>query len=160
MMTTQVEMIAREELGRHGLSAQGWRFEFDNAVRRLGQCRFNSRVITVSRKLAKLNEEATIRNTVLHEIAHALVGPNHGHDEVWRTKAVCIGCTGERSTAITTPGFKPVSAPWIGKCPNCGGSFPVYRLTARRRRAACRDCCEKYNGGKFDPKFIRQWRRA
>ena len=34
-----------------------------------------------------------IRDTILHEIAHALVGPCHGHDAVWRQKAREIGCT-------------------------------------------------------------------
>lgn len=32
---------------------------------------------------------------ILHEIAHALVD-YHGHDDVWRSKALEIGCSGKR----------------------------------------------------------------
>ena len=32
-----------------------------------------------------------IRDTLLHEIAHAIVGPGHGHDAVWQTAARRIG---------------------------------------------------------------------
>ena len=28
-----------------------------------------------------------IRDTLLHEIAHAIAGPGHGHDAVWQTAA-------------------------------------------------------------------------
>lgn len=33
-------------------------------------------------------------DTVAHEVAHALVGPAHGHDAVWRRKAVELGGSG------------------------------------------------------------------
>ena len=33
-----------------------------------------------------------VKNTLLHEIAHALVGPGHRHNRVWRQKAREIGC--------------------------------------------------------------------
>ena len=34
-----------------------------------------------------------IRNVILHEIAHALVGPGHGHREHWQNKARELGVT-------------------------------------------------------------------
>lgn len=37
-----------------------------------------------------------IKNTILHEIAHALVGHKEGHNKVWKDKAIEIGCTGDR----------------------------------------------------------------
>ena len=37
-----------------------------------------------------------IRDTLLHEIAHAIVGPGHGHDALWQTAARRIGCTEKR----------------------------------------------------------------
>ena len=37
-----------------------------------------------------------IKNTILHEIAHALVGSQHGHSQIWRKKAREIGCDASR----------------------------------------------------------------
>ena len=37
-----------------------------------------------------------IRNVILHEIAHALVGSGHGHREHWQNKARELGVTWER----------------------------------------------------------------
>ena len=53
--------------------------------------------IRLSKYLIALNDENEIRDTMLHEIAHFLVGANHGHDRVWRQQAIKIGCNGERT---------------------------------------------------------------
>jgi predicted SprT family Zn-dependent metalloprotease len=62
--------------------------------------------IKLSRYLVDLNGEDEVRETMLHEIAHFLVGATHGHDAVWRRKAIEIGCNGERlaKTAIMPKG--------------------------------------------------------
>jgi len=52
--------------------------------------------IKLSRYLVNLNDETEVKQTMLHEIAHFLVGPTHGHDAVWRRKAIEIGCNGQR----------------------------------------------------------------
>jgi len=54
------------------------------------------RCIKLSRYLVALNDENEIRQTMLHEIAHFIVGAGHGHDAVWRRKAIEIGCDGKR----------------------------------------------------------------
>ena len=54
--------------------------------------------IKLSRYLVDLNDENEIRETILHEIAHFLVGPVHGHDAVWSKKAIEIGCNGNTYT--------------------------------------------------------------
>lgn len=95
----------------HGLA--GWRVEFDGAKRRAGVCRFPERVIGLSAPLTRVHAEAEVRDTVLHEIAHALVGPEHGHDPVWRRVAQSIGCTGRRCVSSDAP---RVTGAWIGVC--------------------------------------------
>jgi hypothetical protein len=42
------------------------------------------------------NGAEEIVDTILHEIAHALVGPRHGHDTVWKAKCTDIGARPER----------------------------------------------------------------
>ena len=42
----------------------------------------------------------------------------------------------------------PVEAPrWIGRCPRCNQATPYRR---RRRGLACRLCCERFHGGRWD----------
>jgi predicted SprT family Zn-dependent metalloprotease len=96
---------------QHGL--EGWRVEFDTAKRRAGVCRYAERVIGLSGPITKVHSEVEVRDTILHEIAHALVGPQHRHDEVWRRTAQSIGCTGQRCVPSEAP---RIQGAWIGVC--------------------------------------------
>ena len=40
-------------------------------------------------------------DTLLHEIAHAIVGPGHAHDAVWQTAARRIDCKAKRCSTVT-----------------------------------------------------------
>ena len=46
--------------------------------------------------LANLNTIEESKDVVLHEIAHALTGPGHGHDWAWKQKCVLVGARPER----------------------------------------------------------------
>lgn len=64
---------------QHGLEYH-FRFEFDNAKKRFGSCRFNSVFITLSKHLVLLNDYDVVKNTILHEISQALVSAGNGHN--------------------------------------------------------------------------------
>ena len=66
----------------HGLD--DWEVAYDNAKLRAGICRFGDKVLGLSAPLTAVHDEDDVRDTILHEIAHALVGPRHGHDATWR----------------------------------------------------------------------------
>lgn len=104
--------LAEHLLERHGL--HDWTVEYDGARRRAGICRFERKVLGLSAPLTRLHGEEEVRDTILHEVAHALVGPRHGHDAVWRETAVGIGCSGERCVSAEAP---RVEADWLGVCP-------------------------------------------
>lgn len=95
----------------HGL--EDWEVAYDNAKLRAGICRFSDRVLGLSAPLTAVHSEDDVRDTILHEIAHALVGPRHGHDAVWRARARAIGSTGERCVSAESP---RVQAAWLGTC--------------------------------------------
>ncbi|WP_139981520.1 SprT-like domain-containing protein [Nocardioides litoris] len=103
--------LAEDLLAHHGLD--DWTVAYDGAKRRAGICRFGPKVLGLSAPLTALHSEADVRDTILHEIAHALAGPRHGHDEVWRAVAVRIGCSGERCVSPDAPAVEP---PWLGTC--------------------------------------------
>ena len=91
-----VKMLADKLLDEHGLIEKGWRFSFDRAKRRAGSCKFSKKEITLAKAYAEQQERMEIKNTILHEIAHALVGSQHGHSQIWRKKAKEIGCDASR----------------------------------------------------------------
>lgn len=112
-----MELGAAAQLARALMDEQGlrsWSFAFDRAKVRAGACHFADRRITLSRHLTAAHDAEQVRETVLHEVAHALVGPRHGHDAVWRARARAIGASGER---CYTGGDEPVvPARWQGRC--------------------------------------------
>ncbi|MEP9381824.1 SprT-like domain-containing protein [Nocardioides cheoyonin] len=103
--------LAHELLERHGLV--GWTIELDQAKRRAGVCRHGRKVIGLSAPITRLHPEAEVRDTILHEIAHALVGPEAGHGPVWAETARRIGCSGERCVPEDAP---RVPGAWVGVC--------------------------------------------
>jgi hypothetical protein len=154
-MTTEshldaISVRAIEALREHGLTQKGWRFDWDRAVRRFGSCKYETRRITLSRHLAALNTFAEAKDTILHEVAHALVGSGVGHGPRWVAQAKAIGCTGKRcyDSAVAEPPAK-----WRGTCPACGHEAKGNS----RRRLACSKCCKRHNGGRFDARFALTW---
>lgn len=124
--------LAAQLYAEHGLV--GWTFRFDRAKRRAGVCRFASREISLSAELTRLHDPDEVTETILHEIAHALVGPQHGHDEVWRATALRIGSNGRRCLDADVPS---VPGAWRGTCP---GGHLVNRHRRPERVLLCGRC--------------------
>lgn len=104
MDSHDVISMAQELMKYHGLLDNGWRFKLDRAKARCGCCWFDTKVISVSKfylQGARVTAQ-NIRNTVLHEIAHALAGYDAGHGPVWKAIAIDIGCDGNRLNSIWT----------------------------------------------------------
>jgi len=91
--------------------------------------------IKLSRYLVALNDEDEVKMTMLHEIAHFLVGAGHGHDRVWRSKAIEIGCDGKRlnKTADMPEGRYKASC-------QCGKVFYKHRRGKNVLRSNCWRC--------------------
>ena len=142
--------LANELMVQHNLSIAGWKFEFDNAKRRFGCCKYRTKRITLSASLTKLNSEDKVKNTILHEIAHALVGYSHGHDWVWQRKAIEIGCDGQRcySDDTETPPSK-----YHAICVGCGKEHKRHKAPNIRKSASCGNC----SGGRYNPTFKLNW---
>jgi predicted SprT family Zn-dependent metalloprotease len=122
--------LATKLMDAHGLA--GWRIKFDHARRRAGQCDYTNKTISLSRLYVRHADIDHIRDTILHEIAHALVGPRHGHDAVWRQKAREIGCTAARCHSLSF-----ARARWVMTCPN--GCFSVERHR-KKSGLVCTSC--------------------
>lgn len=84
---------------------EGWILKKDHAKTRLGQTNYTRKHISISTYFlrGKSCDHKAIRNTVLHEIAHALVGSTAGHGKVWKDMAIRIGCDGEIYQKMDVP---------------------------------------------------------
>lgn len=128
----EIETEAEMLISKHGL--RSWRFGFDQASRRGGRCAFDRQEISLSEQFAVAASHDEVTDTILHEIAHALVGPKHAHDAVWKAAAQRIGCSGRVTHDVDFS-----SARWIMTCMTCGWRVPRMR---RRKGLFCRDCGE------------------
>ena len=126
--------MAVDLLSEHGLKK--WRFKFDHSTRRAGCCNYRDKLVSISFELALSASDENIRDTILHEIAHALSGKKHNHDAVWKAKAREIGCSGERCHRLV---FSPPR--YHVTCENQCWTHTAER---RNRRLVCRTC-----GGKL-----------
>lgn len=147
MEPIEAQKMAVDLMSKHGLD--GWTLKFDRAVARVGCCYHDRKLITLSKPLTELNTRDLIRNTILHEIAHALVGHEAGHGPVWERMAKAIGCDGNRCAAAVLPKQK-----WKAVCSRCG--YTVKR-NRRTNDLACLPCCDKYNNGKWTDTYLFTW---
>lgn len=123
---------ARGVMDSFGLN--DWAFGWDNARRRLGACHYSDCRITMSRHFVRMNGGAELRETLLHEVAHALVGRGHGHDATWKAMARRVGCRPVRCGRADMPAGRIVAT--------CGGCSRIYRRH-RVARAGVRHWCRR-----------------
>lgn len=145
MMRTDAAVLAVKLMEQHGLDPFLWSFKFDQAVRRFGYCRHyrgGGGVISLSELFTELNPEEEVRITILHEIAHALVGPGVGHGPKWQAKCRELGIEPER--CFGGPGSKRsvVQPPsrFVGRCA-VGHEFFRERIREKYRdKMSCSVC--------------------
>lgn len=99
----EIESYAYLKLKELGL--QDWEFGWDKAKRRLGVCHLLKKRISISVYFVHANQHSPheIRDTILHEIAHALAWVRHGernHGPKWKQICREIGAT-PRASAKT-----------------------------------------------------------
>lgn len=121
------EKFANEAINIH-LRNKGWKFGFNNRKRSLGICFFDKKEIQLSLAFLSNMTVADMRETVLHEIAHAIVGPDHGHDQVWKETARRIGC---KELKGSTKSVEPPKGKWNLFCGECGNLV----IEGRHRRS-------------------------
>lgn len=137
MEIPQVLALARTLMAEHGVG--DWELTLDRARRRAGLTDHARRRISLSRALMELYDEAEVRETVLHEIAHARVGAAHGHDAVWRAEARRLGASGRRLVPRDAP---QVAGRWVGTCP---AGHTVSRMRRPTTPLACARCSRRFS---------------
>src|ERR1041385_8479007 len=152
MTLTEAQRLALDLMRHHGLLDAGWRFRWNSGKRQLGVCRVRRKrvagspgyvevkTIGLSRNLVALNSDEEVRDTILHEIAHALAGVSNGHNRIW--KEVCLR-VGARPQRLAGEQVKIAAAPYVIVCGCCQKNLGRrHRLISPRRlsRIYCRSC--------------------
>jgi hypothetical protein len=137
------------------LKALGWTFEYGTKRNSLGTCKMRSKVIILSKWVIENSDNpmSTWKNTMLHEIAHAIDSQIRGtssHDWKWRSIALAIGCDGKRCSRIEHS--DDVKSKYTIKCNNCGSERIGHKkssVIAQGRRS-----CGKCSNGTFNKDFL------
>lgn len=148
MDLNDAEDLAHDLMDDHNLNH--WSFRWSNARTIFGQCCEQSQTLFLSRPLVQAYPEAEVRDTILHEIAHALVGSEHNHDKVWKAAVVAIG--GRPETTYTSTVRLPKR--WVGHCPLCFREFTCNRRSGTK---VCGPCYRGSGGGDDTPPIV--WER-
>ena len=134
--------LAFDLLALHGLKLP---IRWTNTRRQLGCILFKNR-IAVEMRLSKVfiaaNEESEVKDLILHEIAHALVGCQHGHDHVWKAKCREIGARPEQYAKLSRTKMTPTHEV---KCTACGCVYKQLFAASRKdySRYTCRCGAER-----------------
>ena len=109
-----------------------WKITFDYAKRRAGACIYSKKELSFSIYFLRNSSAFDLNDTLLHEISHALVGPNQGHNHIWKKKALSIGCSGQVYHSLNFSNPK-----WIKYCSNLCWEYTCYR---RKQNLICKVC--------------------
>src|SRR5580765_1961062 len=92
MTRQQASQTLRDEMNKNGLLDWSIRLNQNVDSHFLGLCSYKDKCIILSAHHVDIHPDPDVINTIKHEVAHALVGIGHAHDEVWANKAREIGC--------------------------------------------------------------------
>lgn len=92
MNRNEATKFLRQLLDNNGLST--WRISLATDVYKpyLGLCNYQHKTIILNAHHIDTHPTPEVLNTIRHEVAHAIVGPNHGHDDIWKIEARKQGC--------------------------------------------------------------------
>jgi predicted SprT family Zn-dependent metalloprotease len=151
----EAKRLAESFMSKHGLISNGWKFRYNTRKRSAGICSYRHSTIELSLLLTRLSNVVDVTDTILHEIAHALVGSKHGHDAVWQRKAIEIGCNGKRcygeDKESTYEAYKTI-AKYKGTC--CNG-HEHFRNRKPTKKHSCGKCSRR-----FEEKYVINWSLA
>lgn len=128
-------------LSTHNLG--GWIVKVEDIGQLLGQCDYKKQTIVVGDYYLHNNPTDMVRDTLRHEVAHALT-PGHNHDAVWRAMAAMLG-------AVPRACYKNAKMPlgkFVASCPKCTRVYSKNRLHYKDGYY-CKDCGKDHGILKF-----------
>lgn len=153
MKLEDAEKIARELIAEH-LPEGRFKFGWGRFTRHYGRTKMIRKImlgqkkedvpwtgtIELNRQYVLLNVEERVRNTILHEIAHAL-NPGEAHGRQWVMTFIALGGDGK-----STAGSEHVKPPkrYIGTCAQ-GHTSHRQTMPKNPENLSCGSCSHKYD---------------
>lgn len=138
MNLQEAKALAIELMDKHELIANRWYFDFDNSVKRFGCCSHRNKRITLSKLITERAPYDAVKDTILHEIAHALAGRGQGHNIVWKRVCIAIGAKPQRCYSYEESGIEPIELKWSATCGACGTVHHRARIVKPKSIRSCR----------------------
>jgi len=118
-----------------------------NARSWLAKCYYGNKQIVLSKYLLELGSNEEVMDTILHEVAHAIVGPDvEHHGKEWLAKSKELGCSGNLAGHRIAPYL------YEAKCSKCNSEFGLDKLR-KNKTYFCQPCADRENGGEYDSRF-------
>lgn len=124
MLVKDAVALCRRLMDEHGL--KDWKVVVDKTKRRAGCCKYAPKSICLSWYYLWMNadKEEDIRDTILHEIAHALT-PGAKHGDRW--KQVCCQIGARPIACYDVAVIAMPKGKWQATCPSCRKVFDKQR---------------------------------
>ena len=135
------EILAKELISEH---IPHYRFGWMNEKTVNGRCRYDSKTIVLSRPRTTLRTRDAVRNTIMHEIAHALT-PEAGHGRAWKMQMIRFGLKPERCSSDAIDESRISN--WRAVCKGCGKIS--YMIRKPRVDRSCGECSPKVYNEKY-----------
>ena len=132
MLSIDAEKLTMDLVNKY---IPGWGLGWICSQRVYGKCSFGEHLIKLSLPLVQRNSVEETTNTILHEIAHAMAGPEHNHDWYWKAQCMKIGARPERCFNLNEVDN---GAEWKSKCLCAGKVHKAIRKP--RRELICTAC--------------------
>ena len=139
------------------LADNGWRFVWGTAKKRFGCCKYDERVIEVSRPLLKIAKAGVTENTLRHEVAHAIAGYLSAHGTAWKQACKLTGAIPKACASISDIADDETS-PLVYACCGCGETYgPRHKTPPRNGEIFRTQCCGGYKGVVVPRRHIAAW---
>jgi len=110
-----IRYLVETNLMNHNLKNKGWSFKLlTTSKRQHGYCDYTNKVIAISKYYIGTEFFNELRDTVLHEIAHALT-PGEHHSKKWKNICLRLRIKPERVTYTIL-----IERKWLILCEQCG----------------------------------------
>jgi len=139
------------------LNLGNWKIVWQNNTRsRIGLCKHENKTIELSSfALERMKDKRDMVDVVLHEIAHAMVGPGNGHGKVWKKACIKIGAKPERCIDYDALDRKPTDTKYSYHCKVHGFQFGASRQT--KKRYSCVECCSTHFNANYLLTKVQNW---